>query len=109
MAVITFVLDSFTVPSGGKREYISFANGEYGNLNADEKDETPTTVTATDEDGIVHKNKVLSRMTYVDDSGDVVKWSTGTAQSFIDNSGNSDIRFVTTRLRTKSRFFSVPN
>ena len=34
MAVITFVLDSFTVPSGGKREYISFANGEYGNLNA---------------------------------------------------------------------------
>ena len=98
-------IDSFTVP-GGKRESISFANGEYANLSADE---TPTAVTATDKDDNVHENRVLVSMKYATDSGDVVKWVNGTAQSFIDDSGDSDIRFVTTRLRIKSRFFSVPN
>ena len=87
-----FVLGEFTVASDGQHP-IHFANGAHTNLNTGD---APTTVTATDENGNVHTDRVLLNMWYTTGNGNVIEYtaSAGTAEEFV-KAASSTIHFVT--------------
>ena len=103
---IPFVL-GFTVASlNNGHGTISFDNGARANLNTGD---TPTTVTATDEDGNVYTDRVLVSMKYTTtDIGDVVEYTESaetfdTAEEFVAAAAGRDIYFVTKGSRAQSQ------